>query len=394
MLVLFSALGVDLPKADTVFALRTVLVSLVIGTGITLIATILPARRATRVPPIAAVREGSTLPVSRFAAHTSKAGLGVVLGVRRRDLGRRVRRPGRRGHRAPARARGDRAVPRHRASGSAARRAAGPRRRLAGTPGRRGRGRARRGERAAQPPPHRLHRCGPDDRPHARDRGRRARRRHERLDQERGQRPAPRRLRRRRPGRRPVLGRPGRRGRRGVPGVTAASHVRADKALRRRRGDRRHRHRPGHDRPLLPLRLGGRVLGPGARTARSGRRAGDRELRRCARPRGRRPARAADALGRAADGRGARHLRPAARPRAALQREHRPGDVRRRVPEPEERVHVPRRRRRRRPDAGDAAARTPATRRCIPAPRTPRTRRRTRPRSWRCSTCCSASRSS
>ena len=80
MLVLFSALGVDLPKADTVFALRTVLVSLAIGTGITLIATILPARRATRVPPIAAVREGSTLPVSRFAAHTSKAGLGVVLG--------------------------------------------------------------------------------------------------------------------------------------------------------------------------------------------------------------------------------------------------------------------------------------------------------------------------
>jgi putative ABC transport system permease protein len=79
MLVLFSALGVDLPKSDTVFALRTVLVSLLLGTGITLLATMLPARRATRVPPIAAVREGSTLPPSRFAAHSAGAGLGVVL---------------------------------------------------------------------------------------------------------------------------------------------------------------------------------------------------------------------------------------------------------------------------------------------------------------------------
>ena len=62
MIALFSALGVDLPDASTVFATRTVIVSLLLGTGITLIASILPARRATRVPPIAAVREGATLP--------------------------------------------------------------------------------------------------------------------------------------------------------------------------------------------------------------------------------------------------------------------------------------------------------------------------------------------
>ena len=67
MLVLFSAMGVDLPKGDTVFAPRTVVVSLLVGTGITLLATIVPARRATRVPPIAAVREGSTLPAGRLA---------------------------------------------------------------------------------------------------------------------------------------------------------------------------------------------------------------------------------------------------------------------------------------------------------------------------------------
>ena len=55
------------------------IVSLLLGTGITLLASILPARRATRVPPIAAVREGSTLPPTRMAAHSHNAGVGVTL---------------------------------------------------------------------------------------------------------------------------------------------------------------------------------------------------------------------------------------------------------------------------------------------------------------------------
>jgi putative ABC transport system permease protein len=79
MVALFSALGVELPDAATVIAPRTIILSIVVGTLVTLVASILPARRATRVPPIAAVREGSTLPPSRFAAHSLKLGLGVVL---------------------------------------------------------------------------------------------------------------------------------------------------------------------------------------------------------------------------------------------------------------------------------------------------------------------------
>jgi len=66
---LFVTFGIDLPQGQTVFATRTVIVSLLVGTIVTLVASIRPARRATRVPPIAAVREGSVLPVSRFAKY-------------------------------------------------------------------------------------------------------------------------------------------------------------------------------------------------------------------------------------------------------------------------------------------------------------------------------------
>jgi putative ABC transport system permease protein len=75
---LLTALGGDLPEAGMVFALRTVLVSLALGTVITVLASVVPARRATRVPPIAAVREGSTLPPSRFAAHSLKTAVALI----------------------------------------------------------------------------------------------------------------------------------------------------------------------------------------------------------------------------------------------------------------------------------------------------------------------------
>ncbi len=61
------SLGLDLPRSGTVFAGRTVLVSMLAGVLITLVAGVFPAVRATRVPPIAAVREGATLPRSRLA---------------------------------------------------------------------------------------------------------------------------------------------------------------------------------------------------------------------------------------------------------------------------------------------------------------------------------------
>jgi putative ABC transport system permease protein len=75
---LLSAIGGELPEAGMVFSLRTVLISLALGTAVTLLASITPALRATRVAPIAAVREGSTLPPSRFAAHSRKTAVVVI----------------------------------------------------------------------------------------------------------------------------------------------------------------------------------------------------------------------------------------------------------------------------------------------------------------------------
>ena len=77
---LFRALGVELPTADRVFAVRTVIVALCVGVGITLLAGLFPAIKATRVPPIAAVREGATLPKSRVAPFVPWIG-GLVIVV-------------------------------------------------------------------------------------------------------------------------------------------------------------------------------------------------------------------------------------------------------------------------------------------------------------------------
>jgi len=72
---LFVHFGIDLPQAGTVFATRTVVVALAVGIVVTLLAALRPAVRATRVPPISAVREGAILPTSRFARFSAHAAL-------------------------------------------------------------------------------------------------------------------------------------------------------------------------------------------------------------------------------------------------------------------------------------------------------------------------------
>jgi putative ABC transport system permease protein len=77
---LLQATGFELPGGRIVFSWRTILISLLAGTLIALLASLRPALRATRIEPIAAVREGAVLPRSRFARYAVpvSATIGVV----------------------------------------------------------------------------------------------------------------------------------------------------------------------------------------------------------------------------------------------------------------------------------------------------------------------------
>ncbi|HZU13942.1 MAG TPA: FtsX-like permease family protein [Chloroflexota bacterium] len=78
----FKAFGADLPSAGLVLEVRTVIVAILVGVLVTMAAGFVPALRATRVPPIAALREGAQLPRSRFARFTPWiAGIVGALGV-------------------------------------------------------------------------------------------------------------------------------------------------------------------------------------------------------------------------------------------------------------------------------------------------------------------------
>jgi putative ABC transport system permease protein len=75
---LLVSFGIDLPQTGTVFATRTIIISLLLGVLVTLAAALRPAWRATHVPPIAAVREGAVLPPSRFARFGPAAAFATI----------------------------------------------------------------------------------------------------------------------------------------------------------------------------------------------------------------------------------------------------------------------------------------------------------------------------
>jgi len=76
---LFVAIGIDLPTTALVTKDRTVVVSLLIGIGVTLVSSFIPALRSTRVPPIAALL-AIELPHSRRRGVVNGAAA-VLLGV-------------------------------------------------------------------------------------------------------------------------------------------------------------------------------------------------------------------------------------------------------------------------------------------------------------------------
>jgi len=81
---LLGMIGFDLPSTALVIAARTIVVAIVLGTIVTLLSSLAPALRATRISPMAAMREGSlgTSRVKRrraLALQTAVAGIGLVL---------------------------------------------------------------------------------------------------------------------------------------------------------------------------------------------------------------------------------------------------------------------------------------------------------------------------
>jgi putative ABC transport system permease protein len=75
----FDLIGFELPNSGLVGLTRTaVLTALIAGVVVTLLASLRPAFRATKVPPIAAVREGAILPPGRFARFRGVAAASVA----------------------------------------------------------------------------------------------------------------------------------------------------------------------------------------------------------------------------------------------------------------------------------------------------------------------------
>jgi putative ABC transport system permease protein len=80
---LLKAFGIELPSAPLVFEARTVVVAIAVGVGVTVLSAIVPARRAVRIAPVAALveqggDEGDTVRRRRVAAGIAVAVLGLA----------------------------------------------------------------------------------------------------------------------------------------------------------------------------------------------------------------------------------------------------------------------------------------------------------------------------
>ncbi|HEV2894799.1 MAG TPA: FtsX-like permease family protein, partial [Actinomycetota bacterium] len=84
--LLTGILNFDLPTTGTVFLWRTVIVSLAVGIVVTMLAALLPALKATRVPPVAALQPETAFAPTRFrkrrvvlGALITVVGIGLLL---------------------------------------------------------------------------------------------------------------------------------------------------------------------------------------------------------------------------------------------------------------------------------------------------------------------------
>ena len=96
--LLLSGIGIDIPAGGIVLSSKTVIVSTIAGLGVSVVSAVFPARRAAKVPPIAAMREVAVDHSSRSRRRVINGS--IVTGTRcsgdgRRALRRCRYRPGR-----------------------------------------------------------------------------------------------------------------------------------------------------------------------------------------------------------------------------------------------------------------------------------------------------------
>ncbi len=77
---LFGAIGLDLPATGQVIAARTVIACLAVGTVVTVVASLAPARRASRVTPVQVLRE-SAAPTASLRRRTVVGGILTAAGT-------------------------------------------------------------------------------------------------------------------------------------------------------------------------------------------------------------------------------------------------------------------------------------------------------------------------
>jgi putative ABC transport system permease protein len=94
---MLNAFGIDLPTTSSRFEVRTVIVSLLVGVLVTLVSSFMPALKATRVAPVAALQPEAAVPPARSIRRRSiigslvtLMGVGLLLLGLFRDTGNRL----------------------------------------------------------------------------------------------------------------------------------------------------------------------------------------------------------------------------------------------------------------------------------------------------------------
>ncbi len=78
---LLAAFGIDLPAAGVVVTSGTILTALVVGTLVTVVSAVFPARRASKVPPVAMMRDVAVEQPTRFKRRSAIGAALLVVGA-------------------------------------------------------------------------------------------------------------------------------------------------------------------------------------------------------------------------------------------------------------------------------------------------------------------------